>query len=184
MDHKVEQFILFRIRAFADQKAFESLVKEYGPRIDKFLRFRLPRIEDAQDAYADVWSQMWTYAQSTEIESVSGLVHTMARAAVAGFYQKRSRRPEVFAESEDRVVDMGVPVHEQTIAKIDVGLLKDFMDQLKEEETELILLRYVEGYKVKEIAKYLGRTENATSVMLHRSINKLRELIQQKFEDV
>ena len=63
-------------------------------------------------------------------------------------------------------------------------LLRDVMKQLEEEESEVILLRYIEGYRVKEIAKYLGKTENATSVMLFRSIQKLREIIYKKFGDI
>ena len=184
MDNKIEQFILFRIRAFSDQKAFERLVEEFGPRIDRFLRFRLPRIEDAQDIYAEVWSQMWTYAQNTKIDSVSGLIHTIARNAIAEFYRKRARKPEVFSTDEHQEVDKAVPLHEDIVAKIVVKLLRDVMKQLEEEESEVILLRYIEGYRVKEIAKYLGKTENATSVMLFRSIQKLREIIYKKFGDI
>ena len=184
MEKKIEQFILFRIRAFSDQKAFERLVMEYGPKIDKFLRLRLPRIEDAQDIYAEVWTQTWTYAQNAKIDSVSGLLHTIARRMVANFYAKRESRPESFQAEEYQDAHLSVPLHEDIISKIDAKLLKEIMCELDEDESEIILLRFIEGYQVKEIAKYLGRTENATSVKLFRSIKKLRDIIKQKFGDV
>ncbi len=183
MDRKVEQFILFRIRAFADQKAFASLVNEYGSKLDKFLRFRLPRNEDAQDAYSEIWMNLWTYAQRTEIESVSGLIFTMARNAIATFYEKKSHRPEFLAGDNEFLLNVGTQLHQEMIEKVDVELLKNLMSQLSDEDAEVILLRYVEGQQVKEIAKMLGKTENATSVSLHRAISRLRTLIQKKFED-
>lgn len=168
---------------FKDQKAFEKLVSEHGPRIDRFLKIRLPRTEDAQDAYADIWLQFWTYALNNKIDSVSGLVHTIARAVVAGFYKHREHHPESFA-AEDKIVDIALPLHKQTIAEVDVGLLKEFMRKLSEADAELIQLRYLEGYRLKEIAQHLGKTENVTSVTLHRAIQKLRKMVRDKFTDV
>lgn len=160
------------------------LVSEFGPRIDRFLRMRLPRVEDAQDAYAEVWARFWTYAQETKVETVSGLIHTIARAAIAEFYKNRERHPEVFAGSDDRVVDMAVPVHLDMIAQIDVGFLKQAMQALRDEDAQLIQLRHLEGYRIKDIARQLGKTENVVSVTLNRAMNKLRKIIRDKFGEV
>ena len=181
MEHPKEQFLLFRIRAFQDQKAFELLVKEFGPRIERFLKLKVDRREDQEDLYADVWARFWSYAQSTPITSVSGLIHTIARGAVAEFYRSRQRKPEHLSDAQDGTLDVAVPLHESMIAKVDVDYLKLAMRSLREEDVQLIQLRYLEGYRIKDIAKMLGKTENVVSVTLNRAINKLRKVIREKF---
>lgn len=186
MERQKEQFLLFRIRAFQDQKAFETIVRELGPRIDRFLKLRVSRPEDVEDLYAEIWMRFWTYAQSTQVESVSGLIHTITRGMIAEFYQRRDRKPEPFsltgADNEDR--DVSVPVHEKLIAQVDVELLKESMRSLRDEEAELIQLRYLEGFRIKDIARQLGKTENVISVTLNRAIKKLRNSIREKFGEL
>ncbi len=186
MESKKEQFLLFRIRAFRDQKAFEILVREFGPRIDRFLKLRLSKHEDVEDMYAEIWLRFWTYAQSAMIDSVSGLIHTIARGMVAEFYQHRDHNPDPLslarADDEDR--DVAAPIHEALIAQVDVELLKDAMRGLRDEETELIQLRYLEGFRIKDIARQLGKTENVVSVTLNRAIKKLRKTIREKFGEL
>ncbi len=182
MNKKREQFLLFRIRAFGDQRAFDALINEHGLKVRRFLEIKLPRVEDAHDASSETWVRFWQYAQSTAIESASGVIYTIARTVVAEFYRKRGDRKEQTLETEEGTMDIADPVHESIINEIDVGLLKGFMKKLKTEEVQLITMRYLEGYRVKDIAHLIGKTENATSVALHRAINKLRTFISQQFD--
>lgn len=183
MEPHIEQFLLFRIRAFQDQKAFESLIAELGPKVDKFLRLRLPRHEDVEDVYADVWEQFWTYAKNTKVDSSSGLVFTIARARIAHFYQRRERRPEVFATTAENEVDAVVDLQDELINRIDVDFLKQYMLKLSDKDAQLIQMRYLEGYRVKDIAKQFSTSENSISVTLNRAINKLRKLVREQFDD-
>lgn len=184
MEHPIEQFLLFRIRAFQDQKAFEAIVKEIGPKVERFLKLRLDRQEDREDLYGDIWTRFWAYAQSTKIESASGIIHTIARGAVAEFYRNRTRRPEHLTDNEDQSLDVPTTLGEKMLSSIDMDLLWQVMRELKVEDVQLIQMRYLEGYRIKEIAKLLGKTENVVSVTLNRAINKLRKKIQEKFSHI
>lgn len=184
VDNKVEKFLLFRIKAFSDQKAFERLINEYGPRILRFLQNRLSRFEDAEDIYAEIWATLWTYAQNVKIESISGLLHKMARNKIAEFYGKQTRKQEHFLTEDLDISELGAPIHENIISNIDAKILKEMMKELDEDDAEIILLRYIEGYRVKEIAKYFGKNENATSAMLRRAIERLRKIIKDKCKDL
>ena len=65
--------------------------------------------------------------------------------------------------------------------QIDSQLVKEAVQKLpNEDEREVILLRFVEGYRVKDIAIYLGKTENAVSVVIHRALKKIRTIILKK----
>ncbi len=51
------------------------------------------------------------------------------------------------------------------------------LNRLKPEFREIIVLRYVEDFKPKEIAQILGLHEDLVSVRIHRALNALRNLM-------
>jgi RNA polymerase sigma-70 factor, ECF subfamily len=53
--------------------------------------------------------------------------------------------------------------------------LKHLLLDLPEEPREILVLRYMLGWKVNAIAAHLELTENNVSVTLHRTLAKLRE---------
>jgi RNA polymerase sigma-70 factor, ECF subfamily len=177
---KQEQFLLFRVRHFQDESAFRSLFEQYGPQIQRYLRARLPNFTEADDVFSDTWLNLWNYAQSTNIESFVAVAITIARNQVAGFYKKQSKRAETFLEDEVKGIH-SVPLHEKTFDSIDVDLLMGVINELHEEHAQIITLRYVHGHSVKDIARIVGKTENATSIIIHRSIKKIRDSISKHF---
>ncbi len=174
---KREEFLLLRIRAFQDKEAFRILIKEHGQTLLRFLHFKLPGREDAEDAYSSVCLQIWDYLTRTEVKHFTGLMFTVARAVVANFYDQRSKHPQVGIDNEDGTE---IPIRSRdSVAelqnRLDVQFLEERMRELNDNERQMIILRYLEGYRVKDMAKLLGTTENTISVTLHRAIKKLRE---------
>ena len=51
------------------------------------------------------------------------------------------------------------------------------LDRLSEKERSAILLYYIQGYAVKEIAEVMNSTENAVKVQLSRGRSHLRDLL-------
>ena len=48
---------------------------------------------------------------------------------------------------------------------------------LPQDRREMVVLRYVLGWRVNQIADHLGLPENTVSVILRRSLNRLQELL-------
>lgn len=46
---------------------------------------------------------------------------------------------------------------------------------LPDEQREILVLRYMLGWRVNDIAHHIGATENNVSVIIHRTLSKLRE---------
>lgn len=60
----------------------------------------------------------------------------------------------------------------------DVSLdLSEELEKLSPEDREIIYLFYYEGYSAKEIAKFLGKRENAVHKRLSRAREKLKEFL-------
>lgn len=74
----------------------------------------------------------------------------------------------------------------QTPHQIDNNLLDDLeelyynIQQLREDQQELIQLRFIQKYSYKEMARILGRSENALQIATAKAQKKLIELIQKR----
>lgn len=176
-----EKFLLVRIRVFKDEGAFASLLAEYAAPLQRFLYSKLPSASDVEDAYSTLLLRLWEYATSTPVEHFSGLAHTIARGIIAEFYRTREKIPHVAIADEHE--QEGVPIEsretvEKLEAHIDASWVKEALKKLtNEDDREVIILRFLEGYAIKDIAKYIGKTPNATSVLLNRALKKLRHIL-------
>ena len=80
------------------------------------------------------------------------------------------------------IVDMG----ERQLAtapdtsKLDALFLKKQMVRLKTEYQDVIILRHIEGLGIDEIAEILSKDPNNVRVTLHRAMNALRSLHQER----
>jgi RNA polymerase sigma-70 factor (ECF subfamily) len=63
-------------------------------------------------------------------------------------------------------------------------LLKMAMDQLKKEEQVIVQLFFLEELSIKEIAEITSISESNVKVKLHRSKQKLKEIIQMRFPEL
>lgn len=177
-----EQFQLFRIRTFQDPKAFEVLLEEHATGLKRFLKVKLPSTHDADDAYSEVCIRTWDYACRGHIDHFSGFLFTVGRNVIAEFYRTRSRRPmEVPIVTDDYEIPVESKHSGQKISEfVDGELMKEALAELDEDDREAIVMRYLEGQSVKYIAEQIQKTENATSVLLHRALKKLRTIIESK----
>lgn len=178
-----EKFLLVRIRVFKDEGAFETLLNDYAAPLQRFLYSKLPNRADVEDAYSTLIMKLWEYGTTTPIQHFSGLAYTIARRVVAQYYKDHEGVHHVpIADEYDE--EGGVAIQsketvEKLEAKIDIGWVKDALKKLpNEDDREVIILRFLEGYGIKEIAKYLGKTPNATSILLNRALKKLRRMVQ------
>lgn len=177
-----EQFLLTRIQTFRDHGAFERLVTEHTASLFRFLRAKLPTQADAEDALSVTLLRAWTYLTSgTQVRHVSGLLFTIARSVVAEHYRSAAIRPSLSMES---LAEEGKNIAHETEsstaveARADLRLLKEKMAELSEDEQLAITLKYFEGYGIADIAKRIEKSVNATTVMLHRAVKKLRALME------
>jgi RNA polymerase sigma factor (sigma-70 family) len=61
--------------------------------------------------------------------------------------------------------------------------LQVVVQTLSEQQREIVVLRYVLGWKVKRIATHLGMAENTVSVTLRRIIQRLQTEVQKRQEE-
>ena len=170
-----QQFLLFRIRVFKDHASFEELHKDFSERLYRFLRSRLPTESDTDDAVSLTLWRLWNYLTVSQVEHFSGLLFTIARGVVAEHYRTRKDDAPLEAALAEGKEPQAMDSEGKIVATTELELLKRVIKRLPKETREVIEWRYFEGMPADEIAQRIGKTVNATRVMIHRAMKLLRE---------
>lgn len=173
-----EKLLIYRLETRHDPDAFAELYDFYHNPIHRFIYFKVPGSEIAEDITAEVFLKLWTHVmENRRITNFRALAYQIARNTVADHY--RAARPtatlEDVAELETLVmVDMGSTLG----GPIGRDALIQALSTLKPEYTELIVLFYIEEVSIKEIATIVNKRAGAVRVQLHRAIRALKEVIE------
>ena len=171
-----QTFLLFRVYRFQDTEAYGDLYDLYYERIHRFVYFKLPKAEDADELTAEVFLRGWEYATSSRVENAPALFYRIARNVIADFYRKRSEETGL-----DQVAHLasGQDIEAEAVIKEEVAELLTLLKQVKEEYQEVLIMRHLDEMSVKEIAAALEKTPNNIRVLLHRAKKALEELATQ-----
>lgn len=181
MKEQKEKFLLFRIRVHRDPQAFSELYREYLPVARRYLAMKLPTHEDIEDTLSVTFTRLWSYLRSTEVESVSGLVNTIARGVVAEFYRKHRIQTVSLEHTKDGAT-LTVDVQDEKATsniqeQSEMMLLRKKIDLLENQDYRRILvLYYVDGIQLKDIARKLHKSERAVYLSLKRAVKALQKL--------
>lgn len=169
-----EKFLAFRVYRHQDSAAYGEIYDMFADRIRRFLAFKLPRNEDADELTGEVFLRGWEYMTSGAVNNLNAFFFRIARNLVADFYRKYKITEELDSASEK---DDGVSVSEEIATKIESDELIASLREIKDEYREVLVMRYLSEMEVGEIASALEKTSNSVRVLLHRAKKALQEKI-------
>ncbi|MFZ2189854.1 MAG: RNA polymerase sigma factor [Candidatus Magasanikiibacteriota bacterium] len=172
-----ERKLLFDVRTKKNKQAFGELYDLYVEKIYRFIYFKINNKEEAEDLTSDVFLKTWNYLMENrekELLSFSGLVYRIARNNIIDLYRKRARMPEVALGEEAENVSTEPMQEVENIH--DAEKLLQLIKKLKQDYQEVLILKHVEELSIGEIAEITGRSSVGVRVILHRAMNKLKEL--------
>ena len=128
---------------------------------------------DAEDLTAETFLRAWKARHQFQGESDAaiGWLIGIAKRLVIDDYRRTARA------SRDLPLDLNTEsTPEQTaIQDEQEKIIFRLVADLPDEPREIIILRYLLGWRVNDIARHIGASENKVSVSLHRTLSKLRE---------
>lgn len=125
------------------------------------------------EAFLRAWKARWSLRGNAT--AATGWILRIARNCVMDDLRRQKRRPEAGLE------DLGLgPTGErapetQAIANEDLRRAWRLLQTHSVESREIVILRHILGWRVKDIAEHVGLPENAVSVNLHRSLERIRQ---------
>ncbi len=170
-----EKFLAYRVHRYQDATAYGEIYDLFADRIRRFLAFKLPRNEDADELASEVFLRGWEYMTSGAVNNLNAFFFRIARNLVADFYRKYKVTEELDAAS---MKSDGVSVSEEIATKLESDELIESLKGLKDEYREVLVMRYLSEMEVGEIASALEKTSNGVRVLLHRAKKALQEKVQ------
>lgn len=76
------------------------------------------------------------------------------------------------------IIEADNNTEDRAVLDIQKEQLKTLLKTLKEEQLECVVLRYIEGYSVRETCEITSRTEDSVKSLCKRALQNLKELVQ------
>src|SRR4030042_1255875 len=175
-----EKILLIKINS-KDEETFAEVYDLYMEKIYRFIYFKVSNKEDAEDLAAEVFFKAWQYINAGKIvNSLNAFLYSIARNKVVDYYRKKTRTKQVNLEHSDaeRIEDDKADNMAAIIdGEIGFNHLMAFLNKLKAEYREALLLKYVGDLSIAEIADILGKSKGNVRVLIHRALEALREMM-------
>ncbi len=163
--------------------ALTGMAQVFGPRLYRTAMNILGIPEDAEEAVSDTYFAVWNAVPPERPEPLAPYVYRTGRNIAlnrlrARTAQKRSGYTLSLEELENGIT--GPDLWQRLDARELGRALDAFLDTLSRENRVIFLRRYWFGDAVRDIAKALGMTENAVSVRLSRTRDKLKAYLTEE----
>lgn len=166
------------------QSALESLMHRYQKDIFRFCLHYLREVEHAKELTQETFIRVYTASgRFDESRRFRPWVLRIARNLCLNELKRKKTVPieslEEFATSArlESGEFLRSPIDapdERAMTAERLELLAKFLDSLREEAREIVVLRYFERMSAREIAGIVGSTEGAVRTKLHRILMSLR----------
>jgi RNA polymerase sigma-70 factor (ECF subfamily) len=168
-------------QAASDVDAFGELYERHVRRIYSYIYYRTGNHHDAEDLTARVFERALRHIPKFKDKGVpfSAWLYRIAHNLVANWHRDQSRRPVV--PLDDRFFSKGgrnIPETE-AVSKDEQRMLLAAVHLLPPDRQQLLILKFVQRFSNVEIGQIMGRTEGAIKSLYHRTLNALREELEQ-----
>lgn len=133
-------------------------------------------LQNAEDLTAEAFTRAWRARKGFHGDDGAALGWLMhiARNLVIDDARRRSRQTEAPLGEADTLLSKEAAPEAAAIAKEEGRILMGLIQALPDQAREMVVLRYLVGWRVNQIAEYLGISENSVSVGIRRSLERVQ----------
>ena len=147
------------------ERKISKVINEYGNRLFRFIRGRVPTNADAEDITQEVWYQLSRVIELDSIEQISGWLFRVARNRITDTYRKQ--KPELLEdqnfENEDGSFNFMDILTADSVSPEDENLKEIFweelfkaLEELPENQKNVFVWNELEDQTFQEIADRTG----------------------------
>lgn len=179
-----------------EKQHIADTIKNYGARLQGFIRKRVRNAEDADDILQEVYYQLADADRLLKpIDQMAAWLFTVARNRITDLYRKKKTQamPEFFAETEDEgsfkelrdlMFDNGSTPEDDYLRSLVWIELEKALDDLPEEQRLVFELTELKGLSFKEISEQTGVTVNTLISRKRYAVLVLRERLQLIYDEL
>ena len=163
--------------AAGDTEAFGCLYDIYADRIYRHICYRTSSVEDARDLMQDVFIKAWRALPRYKRTKTPflGWLFTICRHTVIDYY--RTKKNHAYLNNELVIEDHGKGPEKLAEEQFTQQEVRRAILQLPEDQQQVILMSFIEGFPYSEIAATLNKSEGNIRVIVHRALKKMREIM-------
>lgn len=168
-----------------DAEAFAQLYDLCVDKIYKYIYYKVGNVAEAEDLTAQAFLKAWEAIGDYEWREVpfSAWLFRIAHNLVVDYH--RARREVVSIEQPEERPPLAIEGEEvgpeQALQEILMARrLREAIAQLTEEQQQVIILRFLEGYSTAEVALIMGKKPGAIRGLQFRGLSALREILKRE----
>jgi RNA polymerase sigma-70 factor (ECF subfamily) len=133
--------------------------------------------EDVEDLTAEAFTRAWRARRAFQGDegAALGWLMKIARRLVIDDHRRRRARPVTEGEVPVKFPAANPQPEEFAVTEEEQHVLWSLVRALPDEPREMLVLRYLLGWRVNQIGVYLDIPENTVSVNIHRTLERLRQ---------
>lgn len=171
-------FRRFRSPAYRSANAFAQLYEQTHTSVARYIYgISGHTAVEVEDLTAETYERAWKARKrfSGDEDAALGWLFTIARRLVIDKYRQKERYGIPDQLNEQLTADNGEGPEQKAISQEQRQILWQLLDDLPERSREILVLRYLVGWRVKQIAAHLELSDNHVSVIIRRELSRLRE---------
>jgi RNA polymerase sigma-70 factor, ECF subfamily len=163
-----------------DAEAFGQVYDAYVDRIYRYVYYRLGSHSLAEDLTSETFLRALRRLDSFTYQGkdIGAWFTTIARNLVMDHLKSSRFRLEVTTAELLDTDRVSAGVDDEVLTRLQNVALLDAVRQLKPEQQECIVLRFLQGLSLAETAEVLGRSEGAVKQLQLRAIKRLGTLVE------
>lgn len=176
--------LIERAQSNGDPDAFDGLYLLFADRIFRYLLARLGRVEVAEEIVSQVFLHLIEKIDRYQIAPKDNAIifpawlYRLAHNKMIDALRKMQRREHIGIEHAENIAEHS-SLLEVVEEQVDFEQLLHTLKLLNEQQRQVLLLRFVEGFSIAETAQILQKSEGAVKALQHRSLENLRRYLQQ-----
>jgi RNA polymerase sigma-70 factor (ECF subfamily) len=176
------------------EEAFNKAYDDYADALFRHCMFRLSHRERALELVQETFMKAWDTAQKGEkVKNWRALLYKYLNNLIIDEYRKKKQHSLEYLLDQDGVNEgtfdeLNAGSLNAEIKRVDTELeaiaLHNALGKLQDNYRRVIILRYIDGLKVKEVSKILHESQNVVSVRINRALKKLEKALRDAGHDI
>lgn len=169
--HRAQQF---------ENAALTSLYQTYYPKVYNYAHLQLGEVQAAEDLASEVMVKVLESLKDYRFTGTpfAAWVFRIARNRLIDLHRRRHRRGEVALSETLPSREASPPsLAERAMSRDEI---RAALARLTEEQRQVIVLKFIEGFDNRSVAKVIGRSDGAVKSLQHRALLSLRRILSQE----
>jgi len=162
-----------------DANAFAQLYDRYVAKIYKYIYYRTGASMSVEDLTAQVFLKAWESIDGyrwTERPFAAWLFRIAHNLIIDHYRQQRE-----FVSIDDLVLedDHTPPLDDLAQLHLTSEQIRQAIAKLTDDQQQVIILKFIEGYEIEQVADILGKDARAIRSLQHRALASLQRILRQ-----